>query len=125
VNNALAAGAIGVVVGNNDTDASLISMALGTAANTIPAVFIGGPDKLKLRSAIQLQAALYRLCLVMRLPEAMLLLTLTLWQALLPGVLHPTWRLSPQYLHQVLPYSLLSLVINMPRIKARLWQLHT
>jgi len=53
VNNALAAGAIGVVVGNNDTDASLISMALGTAANTIPAVFIGGPDKLKLRSAIQ------------------------------------------------------------------------
>jgi len=32
VNNALAAGAIGVVVGNNDTDASLISMALGTAA---------------------------------------------------------------------------------------------
>ncbi|NLG95397.1 MAG: S8 family serine peptidase, partial [Acetomicrobium flavidum] len=53
VNNALAAGAIGVVVGNNHTDASLISMALGTAANTIPAVFIGGPDKLKLRSAIQ------------------------------------------------------------------------
>ncbi len=53
VNNALAVGASGVVVGNNDTDASLISMALGTAANTIPAVFIGGPDKLKLRSAIQ------------------------------------------------------------------------
>jgi len=52
VNNALAVGASGVVVGNNDTDASLISMALGTAANTIPAVFIGGPDKLKLRSAI-------------------------------------------------------------------------
>jgi len=53
VNNALAAGAIGVVVGNNDPDASLISMALGTAANTIPAVFIGGPDKSRLRSAIQ------------------------------------------------------------------------
>lgn len=53
VNNALAVGASGVVVGNNDTDASLINMALGTAANTIPAVFIGGPDKLKLRSAIQ------------------------------------------------------------------------
>jgi len=53
VNNARNAGAIGVVVGNNDTDASLVSMALGAAANTIPAVFIGGPDKLKLRSAIQ------------------------------------------------------------------------
>jgi len=53
VNNALAVGASGVVVGNYDNDASLISMALGTAANTIPAVFIGGPDKLKLRSAIQ------------------------------------------------------------------------
>jgi len=53
VNNALAVGAIGVVVGNNDNDASLINMALGTVANTIPAVFIGGPDKVKLRSAIQ------------------------------------------------------------------------
>jgi len=53
VNNARNAGAIGVVVGNNDADASLVSMALGAAANTIPAVFIGGPDKLKLRSAIQ------------------------------------------------------------------------
>jgi len=53
VNNARAVGAIGVVVGNYDNDTSLISMALGTAANTIPAVFIGGPDKVKLRSAIQ------------------------------------------------------------------------
>jgi len=53
VNNALAVSAIGVVVGNNDNDASLINMALGTVANTIPAVFIGGPDKVKLRSAIQ------------------------------------------------------------------------
>ena len=52
VNNALAAGAIGVVIGNNDADPSLINMALGSAAGTIPAVSIGGPDKLKLRSAI-------------------------------------------------------------------------
>jgi len=52
VNNALAAGAIGVVVGNNDNDASHISMALGTAANTIPAVLIGCSDKMKLISAI-------------------------------------------------------------------------
>ncbi len=49
---ALAAGASGVIIGNNDADASLVSMALGSAAGTIPAVFIGGPDKLKLRSAI-------------------------------------------------------------------------
>lgn len=49
---ALAAGAIGVIIGNNDADPSLVSMALSKAANTIPAVFIGGPDKLKLRSAI-------------------------------------------------------------------------
>ncbi len=52
VNNARAAGASGVIIGNNDADASLVSMALGSAAGTIPAVFIGGPDKLKLRSAI-------------------------------------------------------------------------
>jgi lactocepin len=52
VNNARAAGAVGVVIGNNNTDPSLISMALGSAADTIPAVFIGGPDKLKLRAAI-------------------------------------------------------------------------
>ena len=52
VNNALAVGAIGAVIGNNDTDPSLINMALGTAANTIPAVSIGGPHKLKLRNTI-------------------------------------------------------------------------
>jgi len=95
VNNALAVGASGVVVGNYDNDASLISMALGTAANTIPAVFIGGPDKLKLRSAIQAAEGSLQLCSVMKLLEAMLLLTLTPWQALLPGVLRPIWRLKP------------------------------
>ncbi|WP_018963843.1 S8 family serine peptidase [Coprothermobacter platensis] len=45
-------GAIGVVVGNNNTDRTLVSMALGSSASTIPAVFVNGPDKLTLRKAI-------------------------------------------------------------------------
>lgn len=46
-------GAIGVVMGNNDNDRTLVSMALGSVANTIPAVFVNGPDKLTLRKAIK------------------------------------------------------------------------
>jgi len=45
-------GAIGVVMGNNDADRTLVSMALGSVANTIPAVFVNGPDKVTLRKAI-------------------------------------------------------------------------
>ncbi|NPV88097.1 S8 family serine peptidase [Coprothermobacteraceae bacterium] len=53
VNNARSQGAVGIIVGNYDSDVSLVSMALGTAARTIPAVFVNGPHKLKLRAAIQ------------------------------------------------------------------------
>jgi len=52
VGEALAAGASGVIIGNNDDSAFLVFMGLKSAAGTIPAVFISGPDKLKLRSAI-------------------------------------------------------------------------
>jgi len=41
-----------VVMGNNDADRSLVSMALGSVANTIPAVFVNGHDKVTLRKAI-------------------------------------------------------------------------
>jgi len=44
-------------MGNNDNDRTLVSMALGSVANTIPAVFVNGPDKLTLRKAIKRLAA--------------------------------------------------------------------
>ena len=52
VGEALAAGASGVIIGDYDDDACLAFMGLGSVAETIPAVFISGHDKLKLRSAI-------------------------------------------------------------------------